>query len=61
MLNQTSTMGGDGGMPFTAKCPNGEYISQWYGASGSVIERIGAKCSDGTILGPYGGLGGKAW
>ena len=61
MLNQTSTMGGDGGMPFTAKCPDGAHILQWYGASGDLLDRIGAKCSDGTILGPYGGLGGRAW
>jgi hypothetical protein len=61
MATQTSTFGSGGGSPFTANCPNGEYISQWYGASGRVIDRIGAKCSDGTNLGPHGGGGGNNW
>ena len=61
MSTQTSTLGGGGGSPFNANCPNGEYISQWYGASGRALDRVGAKCSDGTNLGPFGGGGGNGW
>ena len=58
---RTSTMGGGGGNPFIGNCPPGEYITQWYGGAGHTIDRFGAKCSDGTNLGPHGGGGGNAW
>ena len=61
----TSILGGNGGVPYTANCPPGEYITQWYGNSGRSIEQIGARCSDGTDLGTRGGKGdnrgGQPW
>ena len=57
----TSTLGGGGGNPFIANCPPGEHITQWYGAGGNVMDRFGARCSDGTDLGTHGGGGGNGW
>ena len=42
-MSRTSTMGGSGGQPFISNCPPGEYITQWYGKSGSVMDRFGAR------------------
>jgi hypothetical protein len=61
MYTQTSTLGGGGGSPFTANCPTGEYITQWYGTSNKILDSIGAICSDGTNLGYHGGGGGNFW
>jgi hypothetical protein len=60
-MSRTSTMGGGGGHPFISNCPPGEHITQWYGGAGGVMDRFGARCSDGTSLGPHGGGGGNNW
>jgi hypothetical protein len=60
-MPRTSTMGGGGGDPFLGNCPPGEHITQWYGGAGNVMDRFGARCSDGTDLGTHGGGGGNYW
>jgi hypothetical protein len=53
--------GGGGGGHSRRTCPGNSYITQIYGGSGSVLDRIGARCSDGTDLGTAGGGGGGAY
>lgn len=51
--------GGGGGGSFEKACPDGEFIQQFSGRSGQYVDRICAKCTDGTDLGCYGGQGGS--
>jgi hypothetical protein len=50
--------GGGGGFHTRRTCPGNSYITEFYGGVGDVIDRIGARCSDGTNLGAAGGGGG---
>ena len=56
---ETNKYGGQGGGPGVLLCPQGAFINEVYGGSGYVIDRIGIKCSDGKILNPLGGSGGR--
>jgi hypothetical protein len=40
-------------------CPAGTFITRIFGWSGQGIDAISVKCSNGDILGPYGGSGGN--
>lgn len=60
-MSSSPIVGGIGGVPYTFSCPPGAYISQIEGRSGSLIDRISARCSDGTQSAMYGGTGGTAW
>jgi hypothetical protein len=51
--------GGNGGGPHELICPEGSFVKEFYGASGSLIDRIGVKCSNNSDLGSHGGKGGS--
>lgn len=55
---ETQAAGGGGGEPSSLICKENTFVTEFNGGSGAVIDRIGVKCSDGTILGPAGGGGG---
>jgi hypothetical protein len=54
-------IGGFGGGYSQRACPGNSYITEIYGGTGAVIDRIGARCSDGTDLGAAGGGGGGGY
>lgn len=55
-------LGNWGGSNFgSPTCPKGEVIVEISGRSGSEVDKICAKCSDGTNLGCYGGNGGSPY
>jgi hypothetical protein len=39
-------------------CPEGSYVTEFYGGSGSIVDSVGVKCSDGTTFNKIGGTGG---
>ena len=47
------------GTKINMMCPNKTHISSIYGNDDFFINKIGIKCSDGTIIEPKGGPGGK--
>ncbi len=52
-------IGGLGGVEAASQqCPTTEWINSMYGRSGSYVDKIGFKCTDGTDLGSIGGEGG---
>jgi hypothetical protein len=61
--NITTRLGERGAGGFEATCPRGGHITGFYGSTdtflteGTYITSIGAKCSDGSDLGKYGGSG----
>jgi len=58
--SDTGNVGGGGGDYFgKSACPDGHVIVQISGRSGSKLDQICAKCSDGTSLGCFGGGGGS--
>jgi hypothetical protein len=58
-ISETDIKGGGGGTAYDLVCPPGSYVTNFYGKSGSVVDRIGIKCSDGRDIGSYGGGGGS--
>lgn len=58
----SSAYGGNGGTAFgPVTCPDGEYVTAFSGRGGRYIDKVCARCSDGTDLGCYGGNGGDPW
>ena len=55
----SSSFGTNYGLHFKSVCPPGSYVTEFYGANGSIIDNIGIKCSNGKDLGSYGGNGGS--
>lgn len=56
--NVSGTFSDGGGDAFVASCPVGTWITEFTTRSGSWMDQISAKCSNGNTLGPYGGYGG---
>lgn len=54
----TASAGGGGGAPSSLMCPQGSFVNEFYGGAGSLVDRIGVKCSNGSDLGTRGGRGG---
>lgn len=54
-------IGGSGGTSFDMLCPDNSHVVGVYGGSGTNIDRIGVKCSDGSDIAPSGGKGGKSF
>ena len=43
---------------FSMHCPTGTYITRIFGRVGQMADAISVECSNGAILGPYGGSRG---
>lgn len=54
----TASVGGNGGGALSSYCPGNAYVSWWKIRTGSLVDRIQGKCSDGTWLRTCGGSGG---
>jgi len=54
----TSAFGGNGGGSINSYCPDGHYINWWKIRTGSLVDRIQGRCSNGTWLRVCGGSGG---
>lgn len=57
----TQLVGGGGGESSSMICKENSYVTELNGGSGSIIDRIGVKCSNGVSLGPRGGSGGTSF
>jgi hypothetical protein len=53
--------GGQGGTPEDLKCPNGTYVTSFYGKAGTYLDSIGFTCSDNSSVTPRGGSGGAEY
>lgn len=56
----TPYRGGGGGGPLTTTCHRGRHIDYWSIRTGSLVDRIQARCNDGRWLSACGGGGGGA-
>jgi len=54
----TSAWGGNGGGALQQVCPKGSYINYWKIRTGSLVDRIQGRCSNGHWLASCGGSGG---
>jgi len=55
----TKSVGGSGGSPRSLVCSEGSIATGLFGRSGTLIDNIGIRCSDGKTLGPTDGRGGS--
>jgi hypothetical protein len=56
---ETIQFGGEGGTLQLLDCKKDSYITQILGSSGKYIDSLGIVCSDGSMIPPFGGKGGK--
>jgi Mg-chelatase subunit ChlD len=54
----TYAYGGNGGSSINSYCPDGHYINWWKIRTGSLVDRIQGRCSNGAWLRACGGYGG---
>jgi Mg-chelatase subunit ChlD len=54
----TCAYGGNGGSSINSYCPDGHYINWWKIRTGSLVDRIQGRCSNGAWLRACGGYGG---
>jgi uncharacterized protein YegL len=54
----TTSFGGNGGGAVNSWCPDGHYINWWKIRTGSLVDRIQGRCSNGVWLRTCGGSGG---
>jgi hypothetical protein len=45
----------------SSECPSGAYINYWQMRTGSLVDRLRGRCSNGSWLGQCGGSGGGFW
>jgi hypothetical protein len=57
----TPYRGGNGGRGYTKICPTGSTIDYWQIRTGSLVDNIRGRCSNGLWLGGCGGGGGHFW
>jgi len=55
----TAVAGGGGGSAISSYCPDGFYIDYWKVRTGSLVDRVQGRCSDGSWLQVCGGTGGS--
>jgi hypothetical protein len=60
-VTYTTAVGGHGGRALSSYCAPHKYINYWYLRTGSLVDRLQGRCSDGRWLRHCGGNGGGAW
>merc|ERR1719240_358629 len=57
----THWRGGNGGGARSGRCPGNSYINYWTIRSGTLVDNIRGRCSNGSWLTSCGGGGGGSW
>merc|ERR1711959_866018 len=57
----TNWRGGNGGGARSGRCPGNSYINYWTIRSGTLVDNIRGRCSNGSWLTSCGGGGGGSW
>jgi len=57
----THWRGGNGGGARSGRCPGSSYINYWTIRSGTLVDNIRGRCSNGSWLTSCGGGGGGSW